>query len=67
MTPQTPYSDRWLPVSAPSRALALDIQTAANRLALSLGGQTATPHGLKDAQAQVDRLRDLLEQIGDEL
>lgn len=60
-------SDRWLSVSPASRSLALDIQTAANRLALCLGGNVVTPHGLKDARAQLDRLLELTDLLGDEI
>lgn len=51
-----PVNDRYATVSAPAKAFALDIQTAANRLALDLGGRFATEQGRKDADVQLDAL-----------
>lgn len=60
-------NERWLPVSMPARALAFDIKACADKLALDLCGQSVTPHALKDAKIQRDRLMALIEQLDDEL
>lgn len=60
-------SDRYTTVPAPAKAIALDIQTAANRLALDIGGRIVTPQGLNDAHVQAAIIRDLLDQLGNAL